>query len=160
VSARLEAAKWRKRDFTEQYGVRIEVHVAREPADQDDGNAEERGKDDADRCIFRDQASRAHGFDQRHREHAGGGGGKQQPRRCDVARDQKREHDAEQHGVADRIAHQCHAAEHEKYARQRTAERHHHGHELDLQCDAHGWRPACSVMICSCSARRFRFISR
>ena len=152
--ADLNAAKGSEGDLAEKDGIQVEMDIFGEAGDQDDGDREERRKDERDGRIFLDALGPVEEFDQRYREHARRRGGTDEKRRGDILGDEEPKHDAEQDRVRDRVAHQRHPAEHEKDSRKCAAHRHDDGQKLDLDVgDRHRPYPAAGGASASNSAR-------
>ena len=91
--------------------------VSRIFADEDDGEREEQGEDDADRIVIFDEACLAEELHERDGDDADERSTEEQPRRAEIMREKECEHDPEQHRVTDRVRHHRETAQDEKDAK-------------------------------------------
>ena len=103
-----------------EHGIDVDVHVRDVQRNEQHADGEERGEDQADRGVRLHQLRVLQRFHERHREKPRQCGADEQPRRLDVARDEIRQHDAEDEHVPDGVGDERGPPQHEEHPRHGT----------------------------------------
>jgi hypothetical protein len=115
---KFDTVERREDQLAEQHGIGVEMHVACEARDENDGNAEDGGKDQTNGGVFAHQLRAVEQLHEDDGDDAHQRRADKQQRRVETLCNEERDDDAKQNRVADGVAHHCHAAQHEEDARQ------------------------------------------
>ncbi len=139
----------REGQLAQQHRVDVEMDAAGEAGDQDDGDAEQRRKDQPDGRVLAHEARAHQQLGQANGDDAHGRRGQNQERRLQTAEQEVAQDDAQQHGVADGVAHHGHAAQHQEDPRQGAGHGDDDGDDLNFSRCAHD----CSPSPATCNSR-------